>query len=163
MKTIRNILGLAVVLVVVTVGVASCEEKENYPIEIPFTEYSLEGTSCQWRNLNYESLDYEGNLIVVNSNDELENYINCTEGSYLEVDFSKNTLLLASGLAQNQIEEIKNITFSKSATNEYILNIIIHLGVERAIDQWSISIIIPKIANNAIVELDVYQSQFIDQ
>ena len=140
---------------------AACEKKEpteNYPKEVSFMEYSLVGTSCQWANLNYDD-----NVIVINSEEELNNYIACTDSSYPVIDFSKYTLLLANGLSQNNVEEIKNIIFSKNAENEYTLTIIIHLGVERIIDQWNVSVLIPKTTKESIIRLDVYQSQFINE
>ena len=34
----------------------------NYPIDVPFTEFSLTGTSCQWTTINYDDT-----LIVINT------------------------------------------------------------------------------------------------
>ena len=42
-------------------------------IEIPFTEYVLDSNFCQWTNLNFNN----DTIIVINSNEELENYITC--------------------------------------------------------------------------------------
>jgi hypothetical protein len=39
----------------------------EYPINVPFTIYSLEGTSCKWINLNYDET-----VIVINSNEKLK-------------------------------------------------------------------------------------------
>ncbi|MDR1739776.1 MAG: hypothetical protein LBR45_03375, partial [Bacteroidales bacterium] len=67
----------------------------KYPKEIPFIEYSLESTSCEWIDLRH----YKDTVIVINSDEELENYLVCTDGSYQEIDFSKYTLLLTNGIA----------------------------------------------------------------
>jgi len=55
---------------------------QDYPIEIPFTEYSLVGTSCQWVNLNYDD-----KLIIVNNNEGLKSHISCSDENYQEIDF----------------------------------------------------------------------------
>jgi uncharacterized repeat protein (TIGR02543 family) len=90
---------------------------QNYPVEIPFTEYSLEGTFCQWKNLNYDN-----KIIVINSNEKLENYINCSDGNFQEIDFSKYTLLLANGTTRKGIYKInKNIL--QLSINKYKLDI----------------------------------------
>ena len=131
--------------------------EEDGSIDISFTEYSLAETSCQWKNLRYEG--YDGEIIIINSEKKMENYI--TDCSCPIIDFSKHTLLLVNGLSPNNIEKIKNIVFSKNSANEYNLNIIIHLGVSRVITSWNVSILVPKMTNNSVVKLDVYQSQFI--
>ncbi len=73
-------------------GFSSCAEREgnNFSelVEIPFTEYSLNGTGCWWKNTEPDK------IIVINSNKELEKYVVCEDGSCPEIDFSKYSLLL---------------------------------------------------------------------
>ena len=134
---------------------ASCEKPEKFPMDVSFTEYSLEGTSCQWTNLNYNK-----DLIVINSNEELENYISCSDGSYIEIDFSKYTLLLASGQTRNApIEEItKKLT--KTAKNEYDFDIDVTTGNLRAITPWLVAITVSKISDDAVVSLNVNEHYY---
>ncbi|MDR0763074.1 MAG: hypothetical protein LBF01_01070, partial [Bacteroidales bacterium] len=65
----KTILKKSAILLILAGMIIACKEEENKPIEIPFTEYSLAETSCQWINL-----DYDNKIIVINSNEELENY-----------------------------------------------------------------------------------------
>jgi hypothetical protein len=97
----KTLLQTAAILLILAGMIIACgkEKEEEKTIEIPFTEYSLIGTSCQWSNLGYD-----GKLIVINSNAELENYVICTDGAFPEIDFSKNTLLLASGCTISGIQ-----------------------------------------------------------
>lgn len=149
-------------------GYENGNDSVNYPVIIPFTEFSLEETSCRWKNLKYYRCEfdwnnwdssYKGEIIIINNKEELENYIECFNENFPEIDFSTYTLLLANGLSPNNVEAIKNIAFSKRTANEYILDIIIHLGAARVIDQWNISILVPKIAGDANIKFDIQQSQ----
>jgi len=123
------------------------------PIEIPFSEYFI--AYCQWKNLMYNNRE----IIIINSDNELDNYITCTKESYTVIDFSKYTLLLASGRSNGMPVEFAYITFLKNAANEYTLSIIIKYGIHRGSKRWCISILVPKISNQAFVKLNFYQSQ----
>ena len=129
----------------------SCNKTENtlpnYPVKIPFTEYSLAGTFCQWTNLNYDD-----KIIVINSNKKLASYINCLEGNYPEIDFSKHTLLLASGTTPNGIVEISNRLLQLSA-NEYKLDIKILLNEAEVIGKWITVLIVNKLNEESDIEL----------
>jgi hypothetical protein len=151
----KKILKLTAILLIVA-GSFSCGDKEDEfgePKEISFTEYSLAGTSCQWTNI-----DYGDKVVVINSNKELEQYVTCTEGSYPEIDFSKNTLVLASGVAGGGIAEITPM-LSSISTNKFILHMNILLDFTAlAWQNWTISIIVPKMPDGVKINLDVKQS-----
>jgi len=119
------------------------------PIDVPYTKYSLDGTSCQWVNLNSDE-----SVIIINSDEELENYIHCTEGTYPEIDFSKHTLLLANGKSNSDIYEfiVKKLQLSLAG---YELNVKIILGDEVVGEQWAIALVIKKIEKESSVELKV--------
>jgi hypothetical protein len=153
MKKLINILKLTAILLILA-GSFSCREKEEKVIEIPFTEYSLMGTSCQWTNLAYK-----GKVIVVNSNEELEQYVTCTEGSCPEIDFAKNTLLLANGGTTNGVNKITP-SFFQNSTYKYQLNVTILLDFTMVAQGWHISIIVPKLPNQAEIILDVKQIDY---
>ena len=143
MKTILKITIFTIILLNLTFVFASCK-KEN-PVEIPFTEYSLTGTSCQWTNL-----DYNESVIIINSNKELEKYINCTNsGSYLEIDFSKYTLLLVNGRSLNNITSIEPIRLIQYSNRRYDIKIVIRVGIAGLAESWTCAILAPKISNNA--------------
>ncbi|MDR3227222.1 MAG: hypothetical protein LBT56_06085 [Prevotellaceae bacterium] len=145
MKT--NILKLTTILLLA--GIVSCgkDEIDNFPISD--MEYSLIGTSCGWNNLGYD-----GKMIVINSEEELEKYVTCTEDSFSEIDFSENTLLLVSGKSTNGIGKIESTIF-KNTTTDYKLEIIIHMGITDIVEKWTVSILSPKISNESTIELDV--------
>ena len=124
----------------------------NEIIEIPITEYSLVGTDC-WR-INTEP----DKIIVINSNNELEKYMTCSESSnYPAIDFSKYTLLLANGGSTNGIREI-NTTFLQYTKSKYALNVIVRLDVTMVAQGWNVSILVPKIAPITIITLNVTQT-----
>ena len=121
------------------------EELHNivYPI-IPFEEYSLEGTTCNWTNLNYD-----GTVLIINSNEDLANYISCTEGSYPEIDFSQNTILLAKGKTQFGISDASTKIIRQSITNSYDFEVEIKIDNARpvAVDSWQIAVKVQKNTN----------------
>ena len=53
-------------------------DNQNLPIEIPFIEYSLDcEKTCYWHNFDVDT------IIIINSNEELQNYIDCGGGRHL--------------------------------------------------------------------------------
>jgi hypothetical protein len=147
-----NIFKMAVILLVLAGGFGSCGEKgeDNFsePIEISFTEYSLVGTSGQWKNLE------SGKVIVINSNEELKKHFDCTNLDCPEIDFLKNTLLLASGGATNGIDRI-NACFMQSATSKYMLNMEVFLNDAMVAQSWHFALITEKIDKQSKIELNV--------
>ena len=117
----------------------------GYPIEIPFEDYSLEGTSCKWKY--FES----GKAIIINSYEELENYISCTNGSYPEIDFSKYTLLIARGLTPSFPVAITNTTLLIGTPNEYTLNVRVQMGLLTMPGFWNMAILTQKILEETVV------------
>jgi hypothetical protein len=69
----KNILKLAVVLLILARSFAACGKEL---IEVPLTEYCLAETDCWWSN--FEAYK----VFIINSHEELEKYIVCTEDSY---------------------------------------------------------------------------------
>ena len=123
----------------------------NEIIEIPFGDYSLEETPCNWKKL-----DYYG-AIIINSNEKLENYIECTGVNnyhYPTIDFSKHTLLLALGVegTQNSPDYTRLQQYSKQ---NYVMTVNLKPNAANAIKYWQVPIIVSKIANNSTVELKV--------
>ena len=141
------------------------EWREVAPIEIPFTEYSLPGssytlcrftgTSCKWTDFNYYN-----RVVIINDQEELMKYIDCAEGnSPPAVDFSKHTLLLTKGGTPHQIVETKTV-FLQYAANDYELQMTVNQGYATAPDCWHTSILVPKIADEATVTLVLNNFRF---
>lgn len=121
------------------------------PVELPYAEYSLSGTSCEW-NFTKEDSD----IIVVNSREELEKYIVCNgECTAPSVDFEKHSLVIAHGGCTNGIEKISVAKFVKFADEKYGLYIDIVMGWTDAPELWTYAIITDKICGQNSVELFV--------
>ena len=132
------------------VSFSSCKEetKVEYPIEISFTEYSFAEISCQWTNLNYDDT-----IIIINSNEKLASYINCLEGNYPEVDFSKHTLLLAHGMAPSSIVNVNCRKLQQYSEQNYKIEIGIVIGDATVISNWQLPIIVDKVGDDNIIKL----------
>ena len=125
---------------------------DNFPIDIPFTEYSLAGTSCQWININMEY--YGSNIVIINNNEELENYILCTDGDFPAIDFSIYSLLLIYGLEGHMVAPNYQSLQQLSEQN-YIMNVNLFSGFGSVITKWQVVIIVDKIIESAYIELIV--------
>jgi hypothetical protein len=118
----------------------------NYPIEIPFTEYSLDSVSCQWTNFASDT------VIIINNNNELENYITCSAGNYPAVDFNQYSLLLVHGDANYEISTISK-RLEQNSLLEYELNIGVYLKdtvVTNTAQQWYVAVAVPKLSQNTV-------------
>jgi hypothetical protein len=144
---------LCIVMTALFIMSAECtkKEKENEPVEIPFTEYSLGETDCSWQNLNHDN-----KVIIINSKTELETYITCTEGTFPDIDFSKHTLLLASG-GGGDIRRT-DVYLSQKFKDKYELKITLHVGITAVALKWKAAVIIPKISSNARITVDVEET-----
>ena len=123
-------------------------EEIEYPINIPFTEYSLSET-CQWTNLGYDNT-----VIVINSDEELENYIVCSNGSSLEIDFSKQSLLFVFGSTPTEINVIKK-QLHQISNNGYRLSVEVLLNDAMRPDKWIVALITNKLNVDSNIELSV--------
>ncbi|MDR1226364.1 MAG: hypothetical protein LBK47_05625 [Prevotellaceae bacterium] len=124
---------------------------ENYPIEIPFEDYSLAGTPCQWTMLNNDNDE----VVVINSNEELNQYITCTSNDYPAIDFSKYTLLLAHGTASSSVVSLGCSRLQQISEQGYTMNVDIVLGNATVMSDWQTPIIINKMGQESNVELKI--------
>ena len=131
-------------------GAFACTEKEQGSESVPveFTEYSLEGTECQWKNLNQSE-----KVIIINSNEDLRKYLTCTDGDCPIVDFSKYTLLLASGTSSAGIEALYSEWLS--TTDKFVLNIEITQNYATVVDEWTVAFLVNKTEWNAQIDVEV--------
>jgi hypothetical protein len=120
------------------------EESPKVPEnEISFTEYSLTGTSCQWANLGYDST-----LIIINNQNDLEKYITSSKGTPPDIDFERQTLLLASGITLTGIHALSK-TISKTI-DMYTLKIDILLNEALVVEKWVVALIVDHKSNPGI-------------
>ena len=115
---------------------------------IPFTEYSLYETGCWWTN-------YEQNkVIIINSEEELDKHIACSgSDTYPEIDFSKHTLLFASGSTSYGVSNVSGKVYYISG--KYVLNVEVLLNDTTAISNWKIALLIDKLDAKSKVELNI--------
>jgi uncharacterized protein YqcC (DUF446 family) len=118
-------------------------------ITIPFMEYLLDSASCQWTNVVTDT------VIIINSNEELENHITCMAGNYLPIDFDQYSLLLVHGnTVYGSIADLIP-SLSMLSPDNYKLTVEIQVGDTAAAQQWYTAIIVPKMEQNAVY-LNVY-------
>ena len=128
------------------------EDWRIIPKNISFTEYSLSETLCLWQNLY---LNPE-NVIVINSMEELENYILCAEGDFSEIDFSCSSLLLVC-MIDGQPFEIDMVTLTQYSDNEYKMNVKLShyfTSVDVCTDSWIGAFIVKKINDGSEIGLE---------
>lgn len=132
---------------------ASCQpEERRYPLDISFTEYSIEQIQCRWQNLPYND-----KVIIINSTEDLEKYIECSDDNYAAIDFTNHSLLLASGRVTYYPNKIIEIGLQQILENEYTLYLKIRIGVGAAPSRWDMSLIVPKLLQDDIITLNVQQ------
>lgn len=131
-------------------GIASTCNPENpdFPKDVSYQEYSLSG-SCQWSNLPYNE-----KVIIINSQEELERYVSCNEESYPAINFSKQSLLLASGKTNSGVSEIAVTDLKQLSANLYKLNIEITLNHTDVIEPWCVALVVDKLGESNNVELE---------
>jgi hypothetical protein len=123
------------------------EKDIEYPIEIPFTEYALAET-CQWTNFAYDNT-----VVIINSDEQLNQYVTCTGGSYSEIDFAKHTLLLATGKTNSGIPKITVTNLQQLSEKEYELNMEILLNDETVVEEWTVALIVEKVSRGSKVNV----------
>jgi hypothetical protein len=148
MKKIINTLKFAAIMLLAGM-VSSCGKEENETEkQIEFAEFAINESNCGWKNLNYDS-----KVIIINNIQDLGNYLNCTESGLPEIDFSKNTLLLASGVNVGGIADVYATLLTKRAgKDEYVLDLIVYKN-ETDVNNtnWQIAVCTPKISDAANV------------
>jgi len=150
-------------LMLVFVGVASTCSREcppdcppppppeiEYPINIPFTEYSLLDTDCQWVNLPNDET-----VMIINSKEELENYISCTEGSYPAIDFRKYSILLLSGETNHAFSDVIVKELKQLSPNKINMDIEIGFYENTIMGTWSNALVVKKIGSEINFDLNV--------
>lgn len=147
-KIIFKILIFSAVLLIIGACFAC---RKVFPENIPFTEYTWAGTSCQ--GIEFSGIHCNSSqLTVINSNEELKKHVNCS--IYPEIDFSKYTLLLAKGVRCYQ--DIHNYTkFQRVSKRNYVLKVGFRESNLTALRNWYITLIVDKIEQGSSVTLTV--------
>ncbi|MCL2435070.1 MAG: hypothetical protein FWD09_02880 [Lentimicrobiaceae bacterium] len=152
----QKLLKLTTILLLLVGIASSCNPDcppdcpDEYPKNISFTEYSLLETSCQWQNLPYDE-----KVIIINSSEELEKYISCTEGDYPAIDFSKHSLLLTSGSVNNSVAEIIVKSLKQVSFQKCILNIELDLKYKDDTESWCMALMVEKLNDESSIKLNV--------
>jgi len=128
------------------------EQEIVYPIDVPFREYSLEGTRCKWKNMGYP---YINNVYMINNNEELENYILCNNDDYPAIDFSKYTLLLVYGYSVGQPAIVSETIFTKNGKDKYTLDLTVFKGLLTSPSVWFYAILTSRISSETMIELNL--------
>ena len=125
--------------------------EESYPKEISFIDCSSEYNYCHLSNSIYDN-----HCVVINSNEELKNYIECWNGIYHEIDFSEYSLLLVgileppSSIIDKQLKQISD--------NEYSLYVKIINRSPITLNNWAMLLKVPKLLQNATITLNLEES-----
>lgn len=164
LTTIFLIMGLLLVgcdnsVVPPTGGNDDCGTETTNPNE-NFTKFSLENTSCEWKGCVWEDRFF-GNpfdsaiVVIINSVEKLKLYITCAgDEDFPEIDFSKYSLLLVSGVQPYMVHP--SVTaFQQISTQNYLLEINLQPTLAPVITHWHLPIIVSKMSDDSVVELVV--------
>jgi hypothetical protein len=145
-----TLLKLTVIVLLFAAIFSSCRDKHEYPVEISFTEFWLDETLGHWTNLAYDET-----VVVINSNEEFKKYITCTDEIPIDIDFSKNSMLIASGSLKNSVYATP-LKLQQLAGKHYKLDLEIALDPEVDSEQWTIALVTTKkITKASTVELSI--------
>ncbi|MDR2882551.1 MAG: hypothetical protein LBU98_02030 [Alistipes sp.] len=128
------------------------QNEEQQREDVPFAEYSFgEGSTARWVNFG-SGYDGQSKLLVINSDEELIKYV---EGDYPEIDFTKKTLLLASGTAPNGLSNKIVQSLQQLSAGKYKCSVEIKLGPTDMMQDWQVAILTDKLSNDSKIELNV--------
>ena len=111
---------------------------------IPITDYVL-NSDCQWTNLAYDNKE----IIPINSKSEMEKFCSCSEGTFADIDFSNNTLLIASGATKIYGFGKISKRFVK-VEDKYVFDVGIFYNNTLPATKWVIAVVIDKFVNQDI-------------
>lgn len=151
MKTKVFFLGLFVA------GIVSCEKDKTpensieYPVDTSFEKYTLTEGLCYWKVFE------DSKVIVINNNEELQNYVECTDTTYPNVDFSKYSLLLLRGHTTSSPVEVVKTQLTQIAENKYVIYVKVKAGMATMPDGWNVAITTKKLFENDVITVNVEQ------
>ena len=147
---------VAILLCVVFFIASGCrsEDDDIALIIIPFSEFSGMGVGSGMEYGLWKNLNHDDRVIIVNSREEMKKYIARNIGDYPDIDFSKHSLLLASGTTMQGIGR-SLFEFSKTSKNRYQLNGEIWLSDALAVTEWQKAFVTNKLSERSRVNLNV--------
>ena len=123
-----------------------------FPIEISFEEYSLSGTSCEWKN-SATYIQLPQSVDIVDCNEDLERYFECVgDDMYPLIDFSKRTLVIAHGIASSPVKVNCN-SLQQFSEQNYRMELYVKVGIAAVQTHWQVPIIVEKLNEQSIIEL----------
>lgn len=130
--------------------------RTNGGSSVSYTEYTL--NTCDW-DFSWGSVKEEGDVIIINSDEELSNLIThlvCEEGcSYPSMDFTKHSLVVAYGGCRNGISSINITNFTQTSATELALHIAITTNMTDEAPIWTKALIVDKLSEQSSIKLDV--------
>lgn len=129
------------------------QDLDTLPRKVYYDLFSLSGSGYAWKEVTYP---HDNELLIINSFEELENYIAATRGNHqsLSVDFSTHTLLLVRGVepydTRATIEDLRQLP-----SQDYLLRIRLTSNIAPVITNWQVALVTPKLAHDDMVILSV--------
>jgi len=157
-KKVQNQISIVAILCIVcALFFAASGCKGEIAEEIPFSIYSndgKEGEEGSGLDLAWKGLSFDNKVIIVNSREEMEKYIAGDIGDYPDIDFSRYTLLLASGETSNGIFSCVD-KFRQISLDEYRLDVEIVLDDTTIIGKWQVALTTNKLSSFSKINLNV--------
>ena len=133
-----------IVLLCMAILFICCDKKDgekDYPFDVKIQDFAL-SESCTWQNLKPET------VYLINSDTELSEYFSCQA----DIDFNKYSLLVVLGSEENKVYELtKQLIQISQDEYEFKINVILEDTI--VTPNWVVSILVPKISNEAQIHL----------
>ena len=132
-----------------------CDGKSDFDIDFSYSDFLSKRIDCGPK------------AVVINSYDELDPYFNssyvCCILSGVEshriyppsIDFSKQTLLLATGVAVSGISGISGWRLEQFSPNRYKLNVELALNQAQVLESWILPLLTDKLSEESRIEVNV--------
>ena len=141
---------LSILLLLAGISSSCNPEKDKYPKDVSFTEYSLQENLCQWANLPYDN-----NVLIINSNEELKKYLSCSDDMFPVIDFTKHSLLLASGEVDKGVYKVKVISLQQFSLKKYDLSVEVTTNDTATNNSWCKALLVEKLGTESDFKLNV--------
>jgi len=145
-------------LVYIPTGGTATGDVRPDAVSVSYKKYSLEESACEWKEDRFAASN--GTVVVINNNESLENYVGCIEGTYPAVDFSRQTLLVATGLEAYQNTPVIG-TLVKNPDGAYAMEVNMNVSDAPAPNFWQVSVVVDKIDDDSRISVAV-QRYFMD-
>lgn len=151
MRILRSTLA-AILSVFIFLGCS--QDFDTLPREVYYDLFFLSSSGYAWKEVTYP---HDNELLIINSFEELENYIAATQENHqpLSIDFSTHTLLLVRGVEpydiRATIEDLRQLQ-----SQDYLLRIrLTSSNIAPVITNWQVALVTPKLAHDDMVTLSV--------